>query len=89
METHCLILFKLSEFPSPSKPRQASIHRTWQPTSPKRFKILQNVNVLQKVASESETDRAERLLVNFYFVYLYLIHICLKTTTNFYFFFTQ
>ena len=49
------------QFPSPSEPRQASIHLTWQPTSPKRFN-LQNANVLQKVASESETDRAERLL---------------------------
>ena len=49
------------QFLSPSKPRQASIHLTWQPTSPKRFN-LQNANVLQKVARESETDRAERLL---------------------------
>ena len=37
------------------------MHLTWQPTSPKRFH-LQNAHVLKKVASESETDRAERLL---------------------------
>ena len=49
------------QFASPMKPRRASVHLTWEPISPKRSN-LQGKHLLRKVTTESEAERAERLL---------------------------
>jgi hypothetical protein len=49
------------QFASPIQPRRASVHLTWQPTSPRK-EDLKKKHILKKVTTESEADRAERLL---------------------------